>query len=154
MKEAKQQATSRADAGAFASVGDPLRARYGPARLSHPEEFDKTIDELRRAGVEIDFRPGSLAYSPCKAEPGRFIFDPEGSIGALRHEKRHFDDIQQAGYPGLSPYLRDSNLMWRIEYRGYMEEVTFARSQRDFESAREILDTMRRVKEDILGGSR
>ena len=89
---------------------NPLRACYGAARDSHPEEFNRTIEELQRAGVDIDFRPGSLGYSPARGELGRFIFDPEGSIGALRHERRHFEDIRDAGFPGFRPYYEDNNL--------------------------------------------
>ena len=136
---------------AFMSAGDPLREKYGPARESHPEEYAATLEALRKEGVEIDFRPGSLAYSPEKDGPGRFIFDPEGSISALRHEYQHFLDIKEAGFPGLGPYMEDPKLMWAMEYRAYMKEIEFCRKQGDFENARKILEIMKREKRTILG---
>jgi hypothetical protein len=135
----------------FRSDADPLHDTYGPAQKSHPEEFNNTIRELEDAGVEVDFRPGNLGYSPAKNNPGRFIFDPEASVGALRHEMRHFKDIRDAGYPGIGPYLENPSLFWKMEYRGYMEEVNFARQNRDFSNARKILDIMRTRKKELLG---
>jgi hypothetical protein len=136
----------------FRSDADPLHDTYGPAHKSHPEEFNNTIRELENAGVEVDFRPGNLGYSPAKNNPGRFIFDPEASVGALRHEMRHFKDIRDAGYPGIGPYLENPSSFWKMEYRGYMEEVNFARQNRDFSNARKIIDIMRTRKKEILGG--
>ena len=129
---------------------DPLWARYGPARVSHPDEFEQTMEELR-ATVEIDFRLGCLAYSPERGGPGRLIFDPEGSIGARRHEMRHFRDLRAEGYPGFGRYMAAPHLYWKMEFRAYMEEVRFARSMRDYESARQIIKIMRAVKNEILG---
>jgi len=136
---------------AFLPEADPLRVKYGPARISHPDEFEHALEELKEAGVEIDFRSGSLAYSPEKGGPGRMIFAPDGSIGALRHEMRHFRDIRAEGYPGLGPYMADPLLYWKMEFRAYMEEVRFARSMRDYESTSKILKIMRKVKSEILG---
>jgi hypothetical protein len=78
--------------------------RLGSARLSHPEEYAQIINELKAAGVEIDYRAGSLAYSPAKGGPGKMVLDPDASIGALRHEYQHFLDIQAAEFPGLGAY--------------------------------------------------
>jgi hypothetical protein len=139
---------------AFRSGADPLYRKYGAAVDNFSEEFEKSYDELNSAGVKVDFdRPGQLAYSPSltPGEPGKFIFDLDGSIGALRHEMRHWRDDFESGYPGLTAYLKDRNLFWELEYRGYMEEISFARSQRDFESAREILDLMKKRKQEIFG---
>jgi hypothetical protein len=149
VQQAEQEAQSRDSV--LPSNGDPLRARYGPARESHPEEWNQTLKELKDAGVDIDHRPGSMAYSPARESPGRMILDPDASIGALRHETQHFRDIRAAGYPGMGPYLMDPLARWRLEFRAYMEEIKFARSQRDFESARELLRLMRQEKAQIFG---
>ncbi len=122
--ESEEEVTE--EASTFLSKGDPLRNKYGPARISHPDEFEQALEELREAGAEIDFRPGSLAYSPEKGGPGRIIFDPDGSIGALRHEMRHFRDTRDAGYPGLGAYLSNPHLYWGMEFRAYMEVFHFA----------------------------
>ncbi len=134
----------------FNSDADPLRAIYGPARVSHPEEYQQALAELKNAGVEVDLRKGSMAYSPQKGAPGRMILDPDASVGALRHEMQHFRDAQAAGYPGIGPYLEDWQAFWRIEYRGYMQEVNFARSQGDYNAARQILRLMRQRKAELF----
>jgi hypothetical protein len=109
--------------------------------------------ELKEAGVKVDLRKGSMAYSPSaiKGEPGTFILDPSSSIGALRHEMRHFRDDQAAGYPGLGAYLRDENLYWRMEFDAYMEEIRFARKQGDFDIGRRIVQNMEERRAEILG---
>ena len=137
--------------GVFRSNADPLRDTYGPAWQSHSEEYNSALKELEAAGVEISFRVGNLGYSPAKNKPGRFILDPDASIGALRHEMCHFRDIRNAGYPGIGPYLDDPALFWRMEYRAYMEEIRFARSQRDFTNARKILQVMKQRKHELFG---
>jgi hypothetical protein len=147
----ESRSDSQLDKPLFCSDSDPLRETYGSARESHPEEYQQSLEELTREGVDISFREGNLGYSPAKNSPGRFIFDPDASVGALRHEMRHFRDIRDAGYPGLGPYLEEPKLFWEMEYRAYMEEVNFARSQGDYANARKILQIMRNRKKEILG---
>ena len=130
---------------------DPLREIFGPARLSHSWEFRQSLAELRRAGAEIDLRPGAMAYSPATGEPGRFIFDPDASIGALRHEMRHFRNARDDGYPGLRYYLEVPARQWRMEYRAYLEELKLARQAKQYPTARRLLAIMREVRRRILG---
>jgi hypothetical protein len=130
---------------------DPLREVFGPARLSHAWEFQFSLAELRRAGVEIDLRPGAMAYSPATGQPGRFIFDPDASVGALCHEMRHFRDVRDDEYPGLRYYLEVPARHWRLEYLAYLEEVKLARQARRFDIGRRLLDIMRAVRGRILG---
>lgn len=40
---------------------------------------------------------------------------------------------------------------WRLEYRGYMEEINLARSTRNFEIGRQIVEEMRARRMEILG---
>jgi hypothetical protein len=134
----------------FRSDADPLRATYGSARESHPDEYQAAMNELKEAGVEIDYRSGSMAYSPQRGKPGKIILDPDSSIGALRHEMQHVRDARDADYPGIGPYVVDANRFWEMEYRGYMQEVRFARSQRDFENARKIVAQMRTRRQEIF----
>ena len=154
VKQSAKQADEVGDAnGIFKSGADPLEKKYGAAIDNYPEEFESAYQELENAGVKFINRPNNFAYGPASTpgKPGRFIFDINGSIGALRHEMRHFRDDLDAGYPGLATYLKDPNLFWKFEFRGYMEEVNFAREQRDFESAREIVKLMRNRRKEILG---
>jgi len=136
--------------GAFLSDADLLRARLGPAEVSHADEYASILRQLREAEVDIDFRPGSLAYSPTRGGPGRIILDPDASMGAVRHEFRHFLDIQEAGFPGMGPYLANPKEFWRLEFRGYMEEINLARQLRDFETGRKIVEQMRARRLELL----
>jgi len=126
---------------------DPL-ARYGSARNTHPAEYEQALRELQEAGVDIDFRPNNMAYSPEKSGPGRMIFDPEGSIGALRHEMQHFRDVSAAGYPGIGPYMAEPQRLAEMERRGYQQEIDYARSIGDKATAQRIYALMmKRIRE-------
>jgi hypothetical protein len=59
---------------------------------------------------------------------------------------QHFRDDLAARYPGLGKYLNNRSLFWTLEYKAYMQEIKFARSQHDFESARKIIQLMRNRK--------
>jgi hypothetical protein len=54
------------------------------------------------------------------------------------------------GHPGLR-VIADSDLFWRLEYRGYMEEIKLAREIRDYDAGRLILQEMRARRKEILG---
>ena len=140
-----------AAAGSLRADADLLLPKLGPAEISHPEEYQAIMTDLGSAGVDIRYQPGALAYSPDLGGPGRLILDPETSIGALRHEYRHFLDVRDAGYPGYSRYLRDPAEYWRLEFRGYMEELRTARSIRDYDIGRGIVQQMRARRAGIIG---
>ena len=99
---------------------DALRGPLGAARDSHAAEYESILSELESSGVEIEWRVGELAYSPAPGGPGRMILDPDASIGALRHEYRHFCDVREAGFPGLQFYYRNPLEFARAEVRGYL----------------------------------
>lgn len=130
---------------------DLLRRRLGPARLSHPEVYNAIIEELERTGVEIDFRKGQCAYSPAKGQPGRIILDPDASLGALRHEFRHFLDVRDDGYPGLAYYYVHVDLFVRLEKRAYREEIVIARELGDRRLVRRILIQMVQRIDELCG---
>jgi hypothetical protein len=79
------------------------------------------------------------------------VLDPDASIGALRHEVRHFDDIAIGGYRDLGYYYRNLDEFWRLEFRGYMEEINLARQAREFGAGRQILEQMRARRLELLG---
>ena len=49
------------------------------------------------------------------------------SIAGLRHEYRHFLDDMEKGNPGLAYYLKDKDIFFEFERRGYEEELAIAR---------------------------
>lgn len=132
---------------------DLLKAKLGPARLSHPVEWDDILDQLTIAGVEIEFRVGSLAYSPDAGGPGRMMIDPEASLGAIRHEFRHFLDMRDAGYPGLARYMENQAEFAKMEVRAYLEEVKLARELKHDDIIPGILRQMKNRVREIYGES-
>ena len=101
--------------------------------------------------MDIALRPGNLAYSPARGGPGRIILDPEASLGALRHEFRHFLDIQDAGFPGIGPYYTNPKAFARLEVRGYMEEIKLARELGHDDLVPQIVQQMRERVKELLG---
>lgn len=130
---------------------DLLFARLGSAQRSHPEEYKRTMDELKESGVEVVIRPGTLAFSPAKGEPGRMILDPEASIAAIRHEFKHFLDHRAAQYPGYRPYYEDVNMFVRLEVRGYFEEIRTARETGNQDLIPAIVQQLRNRIDELLG---
>lgn len=49
------------------------------------------------------------------------------SLGALRHEYRHFLDHKAAEFPGMMPFMKDWKRFAEFEVRGYQEEIRLAR---------------------------
>jgi RHS repeat-associated protein len=141
----------RTGPGVFRAEADLLNARLGAAQLSHPEEYASIIRQLEAAGVQIERRAGTLAYSPQTGGPGRIILDPDASIGALRHEFQHFLDNQAANFPGLGAYYRDLPEFARVEVRGYMQEVLTARQTGNADLVPQIVEQMRARVREVLG---
>ncbi|TQK62738.1 uncharacterized protein DUF4280 [Brevibacillus sp. AG162] len=132
------------------TYGDALRKSLGPAADTHADEYNNILRHAKESGVQVDFRKNALAYEPTYGSPGRLILDPDASIGAVRHEYRHMLDDFDLGHPGLR-VIADSDLFWRLEYRGYMEEIKVAREIRDYDAGRFILKEMRARRKEILG---
>jgi WXG100 family type VII secretion target len=136
--------------GLLRTYGDALRKVLGRGADSHPEEWTSTLARAREMGIEIVERPGTLAYGPAAGRPGQLILDPDASIGALRHEFRHALDDAALGYPGFR-IMADSEAFWRLEFRGYMEEIKLARQEKAWDAARSIVKEMRARRKEIMG---
>jgi hypothetical protein len=145
------EAVAPGRSGVLLSDADLLRARIGAAHTSHADEYASILRQLREAGVDIDFRPGNLAYSPARGGPGRIILDPDASMGAVRHEFRHFLDIQDAGFPGFGPYYTNRQAFARLEVRGYLEEIRLARELGHHDLVPQIVQQMRERVQEVLG---
>jgi WXG100 family type VII secretion target len=138
------------ESGLLNTYGDALREVLGPGRLSHSDEWASTLTRAQEMGVEVATREGVLAYEPAFGKPGRLLLDPDASIGALRHEFRHALDDAAMGHPGFR-IMADSDAFWRLEYRGYMEEIRLAREIQAYDAARSIVKEMRARRLEILG---
>ncbi|MBK8802027.1 MAG: hypothetical protein IPN71_08210 [Fibrobacteres bacterium] len=122
---------------------------------SHPEEVKIMISELNSLGVEVKFSSDrlDLMYDPGlrQGEPGTIKMDADASFGAIRHEWRHAMDDAASGFQGFR-LMMDSEVFWRLEFRGYMEEIRIARTRRSFGVAKKIIEEMRMRKAEILRG--
>ena len=137
--------------GLFRVDSDLLYPRLGPARLSHPREYLQIMKELEEAGVKIELRKGSLAYSPEKGGAGKMILDPDVSISALRHEYQHFLDIRAAEFPGLGAYYINLSEFARVEIRGYMREIATAKQTGNRDLIPKIVEQMKARVKEVLG---
>ena len=131
---------------------DPIHNLFGPGRLSHPQEWENTLARLQNEGVEIIHRAGAMAYgpSPASGKPGQLLLDPDASVGALRHEARHYADDKALGFPGAIRYYQEPALRWQTEYNAYMEEVGLARQARRFDVGHELVQNARAEKHYLV----
>ena len=131
---------------------DPIFDLHGPGRLSHAAEWERTLKQLRAEGVEIIHREGVMAYgpSPASGRPGQLLLDENASIGALRHEARHYKDDKQLGFPGAIKYFQEPGLRWQTEYNAYLEEVQIARQARRFDIGHNLVKNAREEKKYLV----
>ncbi|MFR9777788.1 WXG100 family type VII secretion target [Micromonospora sp. MS34] len=131
---------------------DPLR-KWGPARQTHPAEWDAAIQEAQDLGVEITFRSGALAYGPAPGpgSPGHLIIDPDASYGALLHEMQHLRDDHAAGWAGMRGWFEDPVVRYKNEVRAYQREIDYATSIGDHESVERLNQAIREEYSRIFG---
>jgi hypothetical protein len=130
----------------FGSDGDSAFKKYGAGKNSHPREWEQTIDKLKQAGCRFKWRENAWAYDPENGKAGFIILPPNASFSALLHEAKHFWDDFELGFPCFGFCMRQPDLRWRMEFWAYVEELKFARENKDLELAKEILENMRRRK--------
>ncbi|MGC4878376.1 hypothetical protein ACLQ26_19225 [Micromonospora sp. DT43] len=136
----------------FHADADPLR-KWGPARQTHPEEWEAAIQEARNLGVDITFRSDALAYGPAPGpgSPGQLVLDPEASYGALLHEMQHLRDDQAAGWAGMRGWFEDPVVRYENEVRAYQREIDYATSIGDHESVERLNQAIREECSRIFG---
>ncbi|MFI7609382.1 WXG100 family type VII secretion target [Micromonospora sp. NPDC049366] len=134
------------------SDADPL-AKWGAARLTHPEQWQAAIREAQELGVEVTFHDGVLAYgpSPSPGSPGQLILDPDASYGALLHEMQHLRDDQAAGWAGMRGWFADPVVRYENEVRAYQQEIAYAESIGDKESVERLHELIREEYAKIFG---
>lgn len=100
---------------------------------------------------------GEYGYSPGSKNDfetiaGHIFLDPNASWSAMLHEAQHFFDDYENGYPNYGFYFDGNGLeFWRMEFRGYLVELNFARKNRDFDLARKIIEEMRERRKQLRG---
>jgi hypothetical protein len=142
---------------AYLTEADPVRDVLGPGKESHPEEWNTTIDELKREGVEVIItNEEKLAYAPGlrAGEPGQIHLNNDASIGALRHEYQHFLDDKAAGYKGMRG-LYDLQYRKQTEINAYGKEIQLMEEADNHEIANKLKENLakelQRLDEDFGG---
>jgi hypothetical protein len=137
------------------NLADPVRDVLGPGRLSHPDEWHSTLENLKKAGVEIMLTPEErLAYAlgTRPSNPGQIHLHQDASIGALRHEYQHFLDDQAAGFLGTRG-LYDLAFRKQTEQNAYNIEINMMEQmgeQQAIEQLRQNLsDELKRLELDL-----
>jgi len=129
---------------------DPLR-KHGRAQDTHPQEWEASMSEAEQAGVEVIFRDGAMAYGPglSPGRPGQLFLDPDASYGALMHEMQHLRDDRQAGWAGMEGWFSDPDTRYGSEVRAYQQEIDYARSIGDHDSADSLAELLREERNKI-----
>ncbi len=142
---------------AYLTEADPVRDVLGPGKKSHPEEWNNTIDELKREGVEVVMtNEEKLAYAPGlrAGEPGQIHLNNDASIGALRHEYQHFLDDKAAGYKGMRG-LYDLQFRRQTETNAYGKEIQLMEETGNQEAANKLKENLakelQKLDEDFEG---
>lgn len=108
--------------------GDPSRTLNGSGRISSPDEWNKIISDIERAGGKVRLvEEDSIGYTPRVGESaGEITISKDASISALRHEAQHFYNDMEANWPGwrslLDPEARIAN-----ELKAYTKEIDLAK---------------------------
>jgi YD repeat-containing protein len=114
------------------SGGDRLLGSMGSASINNVAELDTIVGSLRE---------GQFAYGPASSggRAGNIIFDPDGSISAIRHEYGHFLDDQALGFPGQRFYYENPSARVATERSQYLGEIQTARHLGDQGARRALI---------------
>jgi hypothetical protein len=141
------------DSHLFHGDADPL-GKWGSAFDTHPDEVDGFIQRAEDLGVEINWREdGGLAYGPgaSPGTPGVLSMDRDASYGAWLHEMSHLSDDAEAGWAGMRGWFTDPAERIANEQRAYQQEIDYALSIGDTESAAKLQELFQAEVRKILG---
>ena len=143
------------DKDEFHCYGDYLRDVLGSAKDNNPEELQEIITQVESMGGEFHLLSNSetMVTNIQKNKPAIIKVDENASIGAIRHEYRHFLDDMANGNPGLAYYLEDNDKFFEYEKRGYEEELAIARKYSYNEIEKKILKEIELRKKEIYGAA-
>jgi len=138
---------------AFNCYGDYLRDKMGSALENQPDEVRDIVDDVVRLGGSVEFLHDNtkMVCNVALGEPGQIEVDENISIGGLKHEYRHFLDDMKNGNPGLGYYLRDKDVFFEYERRGYMEELLIAEQNGYDDVADKIRGEIEKRRREIYG---
>ena len=133
--------------------GDRLRDILGPAKVNNVEELQRIEKDVINKGGQIIFLKNSekMVTNVSKGKPGVIEVDENISIAALKHEYRHFLDDLENGCPGMSYYLKDNDIFYEYERRGYMEELEIAKQTGYNKAIKLIEGEIEKRRKEIYG---
>lgn len=114
--------------GKFNTTDDPMREVTGAGIESNPKEINEILKELKAAGVEVVHRQEGMTYIPgiLPGQPGQFIITPDASYSAWLHERQHFLDDKEDGFPGMRIF-EDIERCKQREINAYNVEIELAK---------------------------
>lgn len=137
----------------FYCYGDYLRDVLGSAKDNHPNELRKIEENVRTKGGDVVYLKNNtkMVTNVSKGKPGVIEVDENLSIAAMKHEERHFLDDLENGCPGIAYYLRDNDVFFEYERRGYEEELEIARNLGYTEIVKKIEGEIEKRRREIYG---
>ena len=133
--------------------GDPSKLYNSAGKISHPNEWNTTIDNLKNQGVEVVQKgDGTLAYAPkSDFHSPQLNIDGNASYSALMHEQQHYLDDLANGFPGNEFNFQVTNRL-KSEFHAYMKEIKIAEQAGNKILANQLFENYIREKNQILYG--
>lgn len=137
----------------FHSYGDCLWKKLGSAKDNNPEELEDIVNLIESKGGKIEFHnePERMVTDVRESYPATIKIYEDASIAAVKHELRHFLDDEANGYPRFSYYVKDNDIFFNYEKRGYEEELIIARKHGFKQEEKEILAEIELRRREIYG---
>lgn len=132
--------------------GDPSKEYNGAGKISHPNEWNTTIDNLKNQGVEVvEKANGTMGYSPkTDFNPSQLNIDGNSSYSALMHEQQHYLDDLANGFKGWESML-DTKFRLQSEFNAYMTEIKIAEQAGNKILSNQLFENYIRERNKILG---
>lgn len=137
----------------FKSEADPFWEILGHAKVSHPEEYNFIMQDLKNNGVTIKQAEKTIAFSPNTSggNTGNAIYLPEDfSISALRHEYGHFIDHKNLGFPKHIEYFERPELIIATERKQYLTEIKLAKKLGDYNARKTLVQNYLEERDKII----
>lgn len=151
-EEWKRQQDTAEEAGSLHTYGDHLAVVLGSAKENNKEELEEIISDIKAKGGDIDFLKESpkMVTNVRRGQPAIIEISEDASIAAIKHEYRHFLDDLNNDCPGFAYYLRNPEIFFAYEERGYREELEIAEKYGYNDIKKKILEEIEQRRKEIF----